>query len=205
MSREPLPLSRAVFLDKDGTLVENVPYNVDPGCVRLEPGVPEGLRLLQEEGFLLVVVSNQAGLAHGYFDEPALSGAVERLRGLLALHAVALDGFYACGHHPAGKVAAYARDCECRKPLPGLLRRAARDLHIDLAASWMVGDILNDVEAGRAAGCRTVLIDNGNETEWDLRDWRRPHHVSLDFAQAARHILEYSASSPQAELIGGAR
>jgi D-glycero-D-manno-heptose 1,7-bisphosphate phosphatase len=180
---------QAVFLDKDGTLIEDVPYNVDPAQIRLEPGAIEGLRLLRDAGFRLIVVSNQPGVAHGLFAESALAGVETRLRELLTAGGVALDGFYHCPHHPKGSVADYARVCDCRKPQPGMLRRAANDHGIALAHSWMVGDILNDVEAGRRAGCRTVLIDNGHETEWLLSDLRRPDYVAPDLAAAARIIL----------------
>src|SRR5690348_10854912 len=186
-------MRRAVFLDKDGTLIEDVPYNVDPARVCLAPGAIEGLRSLGGAGFRLIVVSNQSGVAHGLFAEAALAGVEARLRELLAAGGVSLDGFYYCPHHPGGSVAAYAVACDCRKPLPGLLRQAAREHGIDLAASWLVGDILNDVEAGRRAGCRTVLLDNGHETEWVMSDLRKPDHTAPDLPAAARAILASTA------------
>src|SRR5205085_6378312 len=102
---------------------------------------------------------------------------------------VPLARCYHCPHHPDGTVERYARACACRKPQPGLLLRAARDHDLDLARSWLVGDILDDVEAGRRAGCRTVLLDNGHETEWVLTPERLPHHIACDLAQAADLIL----------------
>jgi ribonucleoside-diphosphate reductase alpha chain len=98
---------------------------------------------------------------------------------------VPLAGFYYCPHHPHGSVPAYAVTCDCRKPRPGLILRAAREQGVDPARSWLVGDILDDVEAGRAAGCRTVLLDNGHETEWVLSPARRPDGVAADLAEAA--------------------
>jgi histidinol-phosphate phosphatase family protein len=189
---------KAVFLDKDGTLIEDIPYNVDPQKVRLAAGVVEGLTALHESGFALIVVSNQSGVAHGLFVEPALREVERTLRRQLAAFGVPLAGFYYCPHHPQGKVAPYAAACRCRKPAPGMLRCAAADLGINLGESWMVGDILDDIEAGRRAGCRTVLIANGNETEWRRGRRRRPHHVAADLAEAARLILD---ASPVA--IGG--
>jgi histidinol-phosphate phosphatase family protein len=180
---------QAVLLDKDGTLIEDMPYNVDPAHIRLEPTAIEGLRLLRDAGFRLIVVSNQPGVAHGFFVESAVAGVENRLRELLTAGGVALDGFYHCPHHPRGSVADYARVFDCRKPQPGMLHRAANDHGLDLARSWMVGDILNDMEAGRRAGCRTVLLENGHETEWLLSDLRRPDHVARDLAAAARIIL----------------
>jgi D,D-heptose 1,7-bisphosphate phosphatase len=180
--------ARAVFLDKDGTLIEDVPYNVDPDLIRLMPGAAEGLRLLHALDYRLLVISNQSGVARGYFAEQALLAVEDRLRELLAEAGVPLAGFYYCPHHPHGSIAAYAVACDCRKPRPGLIERAARDHHLALDQSWFVGDILDDIEAGRRAGCRTVLLANGLETGWGLTPGRTPHHRAADLAEAARLI-----------------
>ena len=168
---------RALFIDKDGTLVENVPYNVDPARIVLAPGAREAVGAFAAAGYRVLVVSNQPGVALGRFAEQDLRGVEKRLRALLPR----LDGFYWCPHAPQA-------GCGCRKPAAGLLERAAREHGIDLAASWMVGDILDDVEAGRRAGCRTVLLDNGNETEWHVTPERVPHHVAHEFS-AIRSLL----------------
>jgi D-glycero-D-manno-heptose 1,7-bisphosphate phosphatase len=182
-------LTAAIFLDKDGTLVENVPYNVDPALVQFTPGAIAGLQLLSRAGYPLFVVTNQSGLARGYFSEADLQGVEQHLRDQLAQADIPLQGIYACPHHPDGVVAAYRRACDCRKPQPGLLYQAAVDHGIDLTHSWMIGDILHDIEAGRAAGCRTILIDNGNETEWQLTCSRLPHHSVSNLWEAAQIIL----------------
>jgi histidinol-phosphate phosphatase family protein len=174
-----------VFLDKDGTLIENVPYNVDPALVRLTPRADAAVAALHAAGYALVVVSNQPGVGLGLFEASALDMVHARLRELLERAGAPLAGFYFCPHAPGPDAALM---CGCRKPAPGLLLRAAGDLGLDLAASWMVGDILDDVEAGRAAGCRTVLIDNGGETEWRLSPARAPHLVAGDLAAAAAAI-----------------
>jgi histidinol-phosphate phosphatase family protein len=171
-------MRKAVFLDKDGTLVRNVPYNVDPAKVELTPHATRALRELSRAGFRLLVVSNQPGLAHGYFAEDRLHVLHAHLRSLLP----ELGEFYYCPHGPD-------EECACRKPACGLLLRAAYRHGIDLARSWMVGDILDDVEAGRRAGCRTVLVDNGNETEWQRGPLRKPHFVARDLGEAANAIL----------------
>jgi D-glycero-D-manno-heptose 1,7-bisphosphate phosphatase len=181
-------LRKAVFLDKDGTLIEDVPYNVDPALIRFNPHAVEGLQLLAQLGYLLVVVSNQSGVARGRFAEHDLGTVWKRLDSLLDPYGIDIEGYYFCPHHPEGEVEGYAFDCECRKPQPGLLQQAAREHAIDLAASWMVGDILNDIEAGHRAGCRTVLIDNGNETEWLTTPMRMPELVAEDLLAAARQI-----------------
>ncbi|SRR5579884_143417 len=185
----------AVFLDKDGTLVEDVPYNVDPARIRLAPGAVEGLQLLHAAGYRLVVVSNQSGVARGYFSERALRRVARRLRELLAGAGIPLAGFYYCPHHPQGRVPRYARACICRKPAPGLIVRAAQALGLDLARSWLVGDILHDVEAGHRAGCRAILLDNGHETEWELTPRRVPDARARDLAEAARLILHLDAAA----------
>lgn len=191
-------LLRAVFLDKDGTLVEDVPYNVDPARVRLTRGAAEGLRALHAAGYGLFVISNQSGVARGYFPEAALAAVEARVRELLHEAGVPLAGFYYCPHHPKGVVPAYAIACACRKPAPGLIERAAREHGLDLARSWFVGDILDDVQAGRAAGCRTVLLDTGHETEWRLTPERQPHHKAADLAEAAALIAATPAGEDQA-------
>jgi D-glycero-D-manno-heptose 1,7-bisphosphate phosphatase len=179
---------RAIFLDKDGTLVENVPYNVNPNLLELTWHAGQGLQIFKQLGYALFVVSNQSGVAKGLFTEAALGPVEARLGELLAQYGVALDGFYYCPHSPDGVVNRYAIACTCRKPMPGMLTRAAHEHGIDLARSWMIGDILHDVEAGHRAGCRTVLIDNGNETEWKMSPLRKPDLTAPDLYAAATMI-----------------
>ncbi len=180
---------KAIFLDKDGTLVENVPYNVNPDLITLAKGAVESLRTLQDFGFRLFVVTNQAGVAYGKFKEEDLIPVQDRLKELFEPAGVRLDGFYYCPHHPQGKVVAYTMTCFCRKPNAGMLFRAAREHDLNLAASWMIGDILDDVDAGRRADCRTVLINNGSETEWKLTIQRRPHFTVTNMIEAAQTII----------------
>jgi histidinol-phosphate phosphatase family protein len=187
---------RAVFLDKDGTLIDDVPYNVDPRRVVLARGAGTALRALKAHGYLLIVVSNQAGIAMGRFPLQALAAVERRIQELLAESGVQLDAFYYCPHLPQAANVRYAVRCLCRKPQPGLLRRAANEWEIDLAGSWLLGDILDDVEAGNRAGCRTVLVDTGNETEWRLGAHRQPHYLARSLRQAARLILDPLGRAP---------
>jgi D-glycero-D-manno-heptose 1,7-bisphosphate phosphatase len=184
-------MNAAIFLDKDGTLIEDVPYNVDPRKMVLAPHAVAGLRLFRRLGYRLLAVSNQPGLALGRFDEAGLAQAWRQLDHLLQEQGARLDGHYCCPHHPDGAISAYARACHCRKPQPGMLRRAAFEHGLDLAACWMVGDILDDVEAGRRAGCKTILIDNGNETEWKRSPLRNPDLVAPDLHAAALAAARY--------------
>lgn len=185
------PARPAVFLDKDGTLVENVHHNVDPAKLRLTAHAPEALRLLDEAGYALVVVTNQPGIALGYFDRHAWAVLRQALvRRVRQEAGVALEDVLACPHAPASRM---QPSCLCRKPSPGLLRQAAARHRLDLARSWMVGDILDDIEAGRRAGCRCLLMDVGNETEWRLSPLREPEHRVGNLLEAARWITASSA------------
>lgn len=180
-------MTPAVFIDKDGTLVHDVPYNVDPLRLKLRVDAGPALRALQAAGYALILVTNQSGVALGHFAESALPPLWDALGERLEAEGVALAGVYYCPHHPQG-LAPYARHCDCRKPQAGLLHRAAEALDLDLARSWMIGDILDDVEAGHRAGCRSVLLDVQSETEWDMTPLRTPDFVAPDLSAASRHI-----------------
>lgn len=155
------PRRPAAFLDRDGVLNADLGYVHRPEDFTLLPGVPEALRLLGRE-HALVVVTNQSGIARGYYGEAAFRSLSAHLHKLLAAEGVALAGIYHCPHHPDGSVARYAVACECRKPAPGLILRAARELDLDLPASLLAGDRPGDIAAGRAAGVgRCFLIGDG--------------------------------------------
>lgn len=185
---------KAVFLDKDGTLVEDVPYNVNPDKIRLCVGALEAVQILAAAGYQILIITNQSGIARGYFSETALIPVENYLRQLLATVDVSLTGFYYCPHHPQGVITEFAINCNCRKPSSGLLKKAAKENQINLHQSWMVGDILNDVEAGNIAGCRTILIDNGNETQWQLSKLRLPNYVVNNLLEAAEVIMSSDRS-----------
>lgn len=183
-------MKRAVFLDKDGTLIPDIPYNTDPNLITLSENSVEGLKRLQHEGYVLVVISNQSGVARGYFKEEALAEVKSRIEFLFEKQGIYLDDFFYCPHHAEGNTEGYKMDCNCRKPKPGMIQEAAEKLNIDLSESWMIGDILNDVEAGNRAGCKTVLIDNGNETEWIKGEFRTPSFIAKNINEAENYILK---------------
>ncbi|OZI27014.1 HAD family hydrolase [Bordetella genomosp. 7] len=194
-----MALTPAIFLDKDGTILADVPYNVAPERMRFADGALEGLGLLAPLQIPLIVVSNQPGVALGRFEPHALAAVRMRLHEMFAAAGASLAGFYWCPHHPRGSVAPYSGVCACRKPQPGLLLRAAREYRIDLARSWLIGDILDDVEAGNRAGCRTILLDVGNETEWVRGPWRTPTARVPTLAHAARMVVQ-RLQRPAAEV-----
>jgi D-glycero-D-manno-heptose 1,7-bisphosphate phosphatase len=181
--------SKAVFVDKDGTLIPDIPYNVDTSLITLEHFVAEGLLALQCAGYKIVIISNQSGIARGLFTAGEFHAVQVKLEGLLTEHGISLHGFYYCPHYPGGSIAEYSKECDCRKPKPGLLLHAAQELMLDLGNSWMIGDILNDVQAGKSAGCRTILIDNGNETDWIMNEARTPDFIAGNFKEAAKYVL----------------
>lgn len=187
---------RAVFLDRDGTIVHPRHYPSQPADLLLYDGIEEGLRCVQAAGFKIIVITNQSGVARGLFDEAALGRMHHYLAEELALRGVGVDAFYFCPHHPDGVVPHLATTCECRKPRPGMLLRAAAEHDIDLRRSWFVGDILDDVEAGNRAGCRTVLVDLGTEPLPPSLT-RTPDMVARD----TNHALELICAS---ERLGAA-
>ncbi|HZZ91942.1 MAG TPA: HAD-IIIA family hydrolase [Usitatibacter sp.] len=192
-------MSKAVFLDKDGTLIENVPHNVDRTRIRLAPNAIDALLLLSGLDYELILVSNQPGVALGLFPPGALAAVEEHLDDLFLAHGFTLTDCYWCPHHPQGSVADYALTCTCRKPLPGLLHVAAREHDIDLPRSWLIGDILDDVEAGNRAGCRTILLDVGNETEWLRGPQRAPEYRAGDLLEAATYIMRNDGAAAARE------
>jgi D-glycero-D-manno-heptose 1,7-bisphosphate phosphatase len=155
-------LSPALFLDRDGVLIEEVEYLAKLELVKLIPGASAVVRRANDAGWRVVVVSNQSGVARGLLPESLLPEVHREIaRQLLEESGATIDGFYYCPHHPTEGQASYRIACDCRKPKPGMLLRAARELGIDFAQSWMIGDRRTDLEAGAAAGCRTILVRTG--------------------------------------------
>lgn len=183
-------MNKAIFIDKDGTLIPDIPYNVDPEKITLQKGVVEGLKLLKAQGFVFIMISNQSGVARGYFEEGALTGVKQKIQALLQTDEIQFQDFYWSFNHPQGTVEKYTVECNFRKPKPGMILQAAEEHHLNLQQSWMIGDILNDVEAGKRAGCQTILIDNGNETEWVSGEYRTPDYKAKNFFQAAAFIAD---------------
>lgn len=159
-------MNKAFFLDRDGVVVEQVHYLCDPELTVLEKGVARAIAKMHEKGYLVVVVTNQSGVARGRFTMKEVHSVHEKIAGLLAAENEKVDGFYICPHHPD-----FDGACDCRKPGTGLLLQAAKDLDIDISASIMVGDKLSDVRCGINAGCRnSLLIATGYGSKERLKD-----------------------------------
>jgi D-glycero-D-manno-heptose 1,7-bisphosphate phosphatase len=155
-------LRPAVFLDRDGTLIAEVGHLGDPDGVAMLPGVPDALRRLADAGYALVMVSNQAGVARGLFTEDDVRAVNERMVTMLAEQDARLDALYWCIHHPE-----FSGPCDCRKPEPGMLHRAARENGLDLGRSWIVGDHPSDARCGLGVGARAVVVISGHTHEHD--------------------------------------
>jgi D-glycero-D-manno-heptose 1,7-bisphosphate phosphatase len=184
---------RAVFVDRDGTLNVDREYVGKPQDVELVPNAAEGLRTLADAGYVLVVVSNQSGIARGFFTEKDAAAVDDRVAALLAGHGVTIAASYRCPHLPDALVPRYAVACDCRKPLPGLILRAAAELSLDPSTSWAIGDRARDVAAGAAAGCRTIAVDPVPPLP-EAEDFGaiRPDYRARDLVDAARHIIALS-------------
>ena len=184
---------RAVFMDRDGTLAHEVGYVNHVSRFRLFPWAVDAVRLLNRGGLLAVVVTNQAGIARGYFSEEVLTAVNEALVAQLRGAGARLDGIFVCLHHPNEGAPPYRAHCECRKPRPGLLRRAAAELNLDLARSTMIGDKPSDLVPGREVGAATVLVLTGyGRGEWEYRRNHfevKPDHVADDLLDAVEWAL----------------
>ncbi len=185
-------MNRAVFIDKDGTLVENVPYNIDPRKIRFTQGAIAALRGLRAGGYRVVLVTNQSGVGRGLFTERELVRYLRSLEELLGMAGITLDAIEYCPHEIGSNHTSYRRACSCRKPNPGMLLRAARRLNLDLESSWMIGDTPADVEAGRRAGCRTVLV--GDDRIHTMAEQRRPDFFADTLEYAVTTVLEESGA-----------
>jgi histidinol-phosphate phosphatase family protein len=178
---------RAVFLDRDGTICRDVHYCSRAEDFEILPGVPQAIRLLNEHGFKVVVVTNQSGIARGYFTEQTLSLIHHKMKQELQEHGAFVDAVYFCPHHPDD-------NCECRKPKAWLLLRAAKDIGIDLGLSYMIGDNAKDVEAGKTAGCKTVWIAVGPGNRKGKPQHESPEHIASSLYRAVEWVLHDAQS-----------
>jgi D-glycero-D-manno-heptose 1,7-bisphosphate phosphatase len=192
--------NRAVFLDRDGTI------NVEKGYLhRIEdfafiPGAPQAIKMFKDAGFLVIVITNQSGIARGYYSVRAVSCLHEHVDKELARFGASIDAYYVCPHHPHGAVEEYAKTCDCRKPLPGMLLKAAERFSINMDCSYMIGDKAADVEAGLQAGCRPVLVLTGyGDKESTLVPAGVPYYA--DLLDAAKAIVAGKGGEVQRSMF----
>ena len=198
LSRVSMQMKRpAVFIDRDGTISEEVGYVNHPSRFRVFPYSAEAIRILNDNGWLAIVITNQAGVARGYFPEEMIASVHDRLKSDLAN--AQLDAIYYCAHHPTVGEPPYRFDCNCRKPKTGLIDRAAKDFEIDLGASWMVGDRYGDVELARNAGLNSAFVLSGygrGEYEYQSRNWKhQPDIVCETLLEAVKMIVNSSTAA----------
>jgi D-glycero-D-manno-heptose 1,7-bisphosphate phosphatase len=194
-------MNKAVFLDRDGTVNEEVGYLTDLSKLRLIPGAGAAIRLLNEAGFKIVLVTNQSGVARGHFPESLVHEAHARLREILKSEGARIDAVYYCPHHPKAGNSHYTIDCDCRKPKTGLIDRAVKEFAIDVKHSYMVGDKWSDVELAQRAGVHAILVasgfapdDPGNKRPESVHD---PDFTALDLIAAAEWIIGREAGHKQ--------
>lgn len=189
-------LRPAVFLDRDGTINQDVGYLNHPDQLELIAGAAAAVRLLNRAGLAVVVISNQAGIAKGLIREEMMPVIHAAFVNMLAREGAAIDGFYYCPHHPEGTIAPYARTCDCRKPAPGLARRAASELGLDLGSSYVVGDKVSDVRLAHNVGASAVMVKTGHgshELQTYPADCGPPRYVARDLSDAVQWILQQIA------------
>ncbi len=181
----------AVFLDRDGVINEEVEYASDPKDLHIIPGAPQAIRRLNEKKIPVIVTTNQAGIARGYFSEVQVEAFHSALSKELKRKKAHIDRFYYCPHHPTAGKGKYRIVCDCRKPMPGLLHQAAKDFNLNLKSCVLIGDKASDIGAGAGAGCKTVLVMTGyGSKEWS--EWNekfKPDHVALDLRGAVEWLL----------------
>lgn len=188
-------MNKAIFLDKDGTVIKNIPYNKNVNLITLEDHALESLGKLKNAGYLLIVITNQSGIARGFFNESVMNAMRNKINKLLQPSIEKLDGFYYCPHLENGVVKKYSKKCNCRKPNPGLIFQAALDHDIDISQSWLIGDSTTDIEAGNRAGCRTILIHKLKE-KISFSKISNPEFTVGDLNEAVFHVIDHPQELP---------
>ncbi|MDX9816273.1 MAG: HAD family hydrolase [Smithellaceae bacterium] len=186
----------AVFLDRDGTINEEVGYLDSLVKLKIIPGAFEAVRLINAAGMKAVVITNQSGVARGLFSEEFVKIVNEQLRVMLGQENAFIDGFYYCPHHPTEGVGHYRQECDCRKPAAGMLLRAAREMNINLEESYIIGDRYKDMEAGKRVGTKCILVKTGfgrsllqDDGPDKLTPENKPDHVAADILEAVQWIM----------------
>jgi len=181
-------MERAVFLDRDGTIIEDIGYLDECSKIRFLPRVSAAIKLLNENGFRVIVTTNQSGVARGYFTEETLREINRYIQESLSKQRALIDKTYYCPHHIEGIIEKYRKECHCRKPNPGMIKEAAVEYDIDLKGSFVIGDKISDIEAGHRAGCKTVLLaDKEYPEEGEIASM--PDYIAADLYEAVNWLV----------------
>lgn len=181
--------SPAVFLDRDGTIIEDIGYIRQPDQIKFLPGSIEAIKQLHQAGYKVVVITNQAGVARGLMSENIIQTIDKLIHRAILNGGTHLDAIYYCPHHPEHGAYPYRQECECRKPHPGLIKKAEKDLNLDLKRSFMVGDKGTDIQAGQRAGIKTVFVLTGRGKKELEEIPVTPDEIAADLLTAAKWIL----------------
>ena len=182
-------MERAVFLDRDGTIIEDVGYLGECSKVKFLPRASEAIKLLNERGFKVIIATNQAGVARGYFTEETLKEINGYIQDSLSKQGALIDRIYYCPHHVEGIIDEYRKECHWRKPNPGMLEEAAGEFGIDLTESFVIGDKMTDIEAGYRAGCKTILLADKGSSNGGVETALTPDYVAADLYKAVRWLV----------------
>lgn len=185
-------MQRAVFLDRDGTIIEDTGYIGECNKIKFLPMVSEAIKLLNENGFKVIITTNQSGVARGYFTEETVIEINKYIQESLAKQGAFIDMVYYCPHHVEGIVKEYRRECYWRKPNPGMIEEAAREHNIDLKNSFTIGDKISDTEAGHRAGCKTILLASEDPLNNEKEIVMKSNHIAPDLYQAVKWLVKFS-------------
>jgi len=185
-------MQRAVFLDRDGTIIEDIGYLAECSGIKFLPKVVEAIKLLNGNGFKVIIVTNQAGVARGYFTEETVKAINQYIQESLARQGALIDMIYYCPHHVEGIIEEYRKECYCRKPNPGMIEEAIREFGIDCGSSFVIGDKISDIEAGYRAGCKTILLAGKDPLNDEREIAMTSDHISPDLYEAAKWLVKLS-------------
>jgi len=186
-------MERAVFLDRDGTIIEDVGYPHECSKIKFLPRVSKAIKLLNENGFKVIVITNQAGVARGYFTEETVREINRYIQESLAKQGAFIDMIYYCPHHIEGIIEEYSKECYCRKPNPGMIEQAVHEFGIDLKNSFIIGDKISDIEAGQRAGCKTILLAGEEPLNNERKITLISEHAAPDLYEAVKWLVKFSS------------
>lgn len=189
MTKE-LQKSKACFLDRDGVLIEEGNYLSSPSGVVIFSETIQALKILRENGFKVIVITNQGGVAKGYYKEKSISEVHKEIDCQLIKFGLKVDKYYYCPHHPEGTVKKYSITCKCRKPSPGLIFDAVKDFDIDISKSFLIGDKISDIEAAQKAGCEGILVRTGHGLEYIEKAKKKNIIIAENILEAVKLFLD---------------